>query len=270
MVPGHLPAEVVEDVLLAQGVVQVVDAPDDVGHAEEMIVDRNREVHGRVDAVTGADARMGLLHDAQTDEVPDGRVRVLEVGLDHDDRLFLFEVAGEHLIEHLQMRFLGKVAVGAGLALLLHLPPVVGRTGADVCRVLLDELPGDIVVKIEPVGLDDGLADLHAHPFQVLRDHLVRVRIDLLRVGVLHPVDEDAVVPLAILVVEDGDPGVAQVQRSRRTGAKRMTTLPSVAPGRSGRTWMRSTFSFLLSMVESIAFQLLALVLDRHAVDQFR
>ena len=41
----HLPAEVVVDVLLASGVCDVVLSADDMRHAEQVVIDRNGEVH---------------------------------------------------------------------------------------------------------------------------------------------------------------------------------------------------------------------------------
>ena len=51
-----------------------------------------------------------------------------------------------------------------------------------------------------------------------LRDHVVGLGVDLLGVGVLEPQDQVPSVPLDVLVVQDGHPCVADVQRAGRTG----------------------------------------------------
>ena len=82
----------------------------------------------------------------------------------------------------------------------------------------LDELLSDVVVGLEPLRLDVLLVDLDAEPVEVLGDHVVRIGVDLLGVGVLEPEHQLTVVPLAVLVVEDGYPGVSDVEGSGGTG----------------------------------------------------
>ena len=226
VVDGLLPSEVVEDVLLAEGVVQVVLTADDVGHAHLVVVDRDGQVHHRVDVVLVPGPRVGVVHDAQCDEVPDGGVGVVEVGLHDDDGLALLVLAGEELVVPLELGLDGEVVAGAGLTVLLELPPVVPVAGAHVCVALLQELPGVVVVDLEPVGLVERPADADAEPVEVLDDHVVGVGPEPLGVGVLEPEDELPSVPLDVLVVEDGGPGVSDVQGAGGSGRDAHGDLP--------------------------------------------
>ena len=213
-----LPSKVVEDILLAQGVVQVVLAPYDVGQAQLVVVHRHREVHHRIDGVTRAGPGMGhRVHDAQAHEVPHRGVGVMEVGLDHQNRLASSKAMGQHAVEQL-MGLLGRlVAVRTGHAALLVPVHVLCLAQTYERLAQVDQAPRDVVVQLEAVALYDRLMDLRAQPFQVLGDHPIGVGVDLLGVGVLHAVDVLSLVPLHVLVVEDRHASVSEVQRTRGT-----------------------------------------------------
>ena len=82
----------------------------------------------------------------------------------------------------------------------------------------LQELPGVVVVHLEPVRLDVLPVAFDSEPLEVLGDHVVCVGVDLLGVGVLEPEDEVTAVPFDVLVVEDGHAGVSKVQGSGGAG----------------------------------------------------
>ena len=192
-----------------------------------MVVHRHAEVHHGIDAVLGTGAGVrGAGHYPETDEVPDRGIGVVQVGLDHENRLLLPVVAGEHPLPLFHLHLLRQVPVRTRPGLLLCLAPILDRAGADISLALLDELSGQVVIELESIALDNGLVHLDPHPLQVLGDHIIGVRVDLVRVGVLHPVDELAIVTLAVLVVEDGHPGVPEVQRTRRPGSETHDHLP--------------------------------------------
>ncbi|OPX65444.1 MAG: hypothetical protein A4E29_00054 [Methanomassiliicoccales archaeon PtaB.Bin134] len=138
-----------------------------------------------------------------------------EIGLHHQHRLLLPEGVRQHPVQELVALLGALLAMGARLTLFLHLPPSFGLAGADVRLTHVDQLAGNVIVKLETLRLDHRLVDLHAQPLQVLRYHPVGIGVDLVRIGVLDPVDVLALVPPHVLVIEDGDPGVAKMERPR-------------------------------------------------------
>ena len=263
---GHLPAHVAEDVLLALGVVEVVLPADDVGHPHQMVVNSDGEVHHRVRLVLGTGAGVGGVHQPEGDEVPDGRVGVGDVRLHDGDGLAGSVSAAEEFIVTLHLLVDRQVPAGAGLLLLLLRPPVLGVAGADIGVALLDEPAGDIVVELEPLALDELLVDLHTEPVQVLGDHVVGVRVDLLGVGVLETEDEFALVALGVLVVEHGYSGVSDVERTGGTGGDPHNGLPLLHVLKVGEL-VGADLLLLLGEggVDGIEFRLLGL--GGHGVD---
>ncbi len=213
VVDGLPPAHVVEDVLLPERVVEVVLPADDVGHPHLVVVHRDGEVHHGVRGVFRAGPRVGVLHYVQRDEVPQRRVRVVQVSLDHDDRLSFGVVAGEEPVEALHLLLDREVPARARRPLLLEAAPLVRVAGAHVRVPVFDEPPGAVVVEREPVGLDEGPGAPHSEPVQVLGDHVVRVGVYLSRVGVLEPQEQVPAVALHVLVVQHRHPGVPYVER---------------------------------------------------------
>ena len=200
------------------GVVEVVLTPDDMGHSHEVVIDRDGEVHHGVCDVLLTDTGVGSPYEPECHEVPDCRVGVVDGSLDDDDGLPVLISSGHELLVALHLLLDGKVPAGAGGLGLLLLPPVLRVTGTDVCVSLLHQLLGDVVVLLEPVGLDVVIGDLDAQPLEVLRDHVVCLGVDLLGIGVLEPADQLSAVSLDVLVIEDGYPGVTDVERSGRSG----------------------------------------------------
>ena len=191
-----------------------------------MVVDGHAEVHHRVRDVPVPGPGVGVPDQTEGHEVPHGGVGVLQVGLDDHDRLPVGVIPGEELVVPLQLGLHGQVVARARLALLLQVPPVVPVAGAHVSVAHLEQLAGVVVVQGEPLGLDERLVAFDTQPIQVLRDHVVGVGIDLLRVGVLEPQDEVPAVPLDVLVVEDRHAGVPDVQGPGGSGRDAHDDLP--------------------------------------------
>ena len=215
---GKFPSEIPENVFLSISVVQVVLAPQDVGAAHKMVVHGHREVVEGICPVSIPGPRMGRLVYSHGHEVPDGRVLVPEVGLDHQGCLVLTVRAVQH---HLPLPFLfrrGKLPVRTFPPRQLQIAPILHIARADIGMPHSDEFRGQVDIEIEPVALDDHFVILYAEPAEVLYYAVVGAGVDLLRIGILHTDYQPAAVSLDVLVVEYDRPGMAHVQRTGRPG----------------------------------------------------
>jgi len=206
-------------ILLAAGIGDMVLAPDHMGHAEQVVVGNDREVHQRVDMRLHLRVG-GCVKDPECREVPHCRVRVIQVGFDPYRDLALLESVVEHLLPQFQVLFHRLVAAGAGGLLLPELPEMLVVAGADISPAFPDQLLTEIVIQGEPVALGYRLGNTEPQPSEVLDHHLVRIRIHPFRVGILDAEDVPPAVVLHVGIVEGCGTGMPDMERAGRVGSK--------------------------------------------------
>ncbi len=211
----RLPAEVIEDVALPPRVCNVVLPADHVRDPEQVVVHRNREVHQRKDR--GVHSRVeGRVHDPHRGVIPHRRVGVGEVRLHPDGHVALIELAVEHLLPEFQVLLHRPLPAGARLPPEFEFPEAFRLADADVGAAEFDELPAPVVVDVQPVALVDDICDPEPQPLDILKHHPVCLRINPSRVGILDTENIPAPIPPHIVIVQDGGPGVPEVQRPAR------------------------------------------------------
>ena len=126
------------------------------------------------------------------------------------------------------------IMVWAGPALFLELAHLFGLAGTHVRLPQINEAAGYIVVQLESIALYDRLIDIHAQPLEILRDHLVCVRVDPVRIRVFQPVDIFPFLPPDIFIIEYRDPGVAEMQGTGWPGSHAHDHFPLLCEGQVG------------------------------------
>ncbi len=218
---GIRPAELVVDELLAPGGVLEVDPANDVGDPQQVVVDPALEVeHRPAPVVGGFRSGVGRPDEAEGDPVPQRRVRGLDVGSDPEDHLPRRVVTRHHRIELLPGGLRLLLAMRTRLAVVLQGGELRGRTGARVGAAELDQLTGVLVIGFQPVGGPDHPVGLEAEILDVLEDLVVgrQVRPFRLRIGIVEPTDEPAVVALLVGPDHRRHSGVSEVPRAVRVG----------------------------------------------------
>jgi len=214
---GVLPVEVVVDEPLAlRGVLQV-DPADDVRDAGEVVVDAGLEVeHGPTAVVGRFLARVRRVDHPKRNPVAERGILVLDVGPHAEDHLAGGILAVDHRRELLVNRLGVLVAVGARLGVVFERREVVAGTRAGVGAAGIDQVTGVVVVGLQPVGGLQHAVGLEPEVRDVFEDGVVRVHIGAfrLRVGVVEPADELAVIPLLVRPDHCGHARVADVPRA--------------------------------------------------------
>ncbi len=162
----------------------------------------------------------GGVHDPHRRVVPHRRIGVGEVRLHPDGRIPFIKFSIEHLLPELQVLIDGPVPAGTCLLLELQIPEAFGVAETDVSATDLDELFAPVVVDIEPITLVDDIGYTESQPLDIIKHHPVGFGINPPRVRVLDTEDIPASIPPDVVVVQDGCPGVPEVERSARVWRK--------------------------------------------------
>jgi PAS domain S-box-containing protein len=214
---GVLPAEVVVDESLAfRGVLQV-DTADNMGDTEQVVVDTALEVEHRPAAIVGGFlAWVWRVYHPEGDEVPQRGVLVGDVGPDPQHHLAAVVLAVDHRLELFFDRLGVFLPVWTGLATVFQVREIALGTGACVGPAQFDELPGVVVVDVDPVARLEHVVGLEAEILDGRKNLVVGVEVRSLGLGVsvVEPADELAVVALLVGPDDGGHPRVADVPRA--------------------------------------------------------
>src|SRR6266516_6488069 len=97
----NIPAQRLVQILRPRGVCQVLLSPDNVAHAEQMIIDSRSKVEQGPDPILRADPRMRILYgidNTKRGPVPDRRVRMSQIRLYSKHRFSLSRPSIQHLL----------------------------------------------------------------------------------------------------------------------------------------------------------------------------
>src|SRR5712691_4007797 len=191
----------------------------DVGYAEEMVIDRPGELEHGPDTIAVSNPRVLPLRDAEYDPVAKRGVRVGHVRLEPDDRLSLAVLPREHRLPHRDRLVDVLDAVHARLHRLPILPKRVCIALAHVRLAGPEELLGPFVVQRDAVALVQDLVIFDARPVEARPNLIVRFREDrfLLRSDRIVEHEEEAtMIALRVGVVQDEGARVPDVQRTAR------------------------------------------------------
>jgi hypothetical protein len=214
------PAHRLDDLQLAEGVVEMVVAADHVGYAHVVVVDYDRQHVGRraVGAQQDHVVELGVLdRDLALDGVLDHRLAVLrrpepDHRRDAWRRVLRIAVAPATVVAHRQ----------AGLLLRRpHLLELLGRGVAMVGLAHRQHLPGDLGVPRGALELIGDLAiPVEAEPRQSVEDRLDRGLSGARAIGVLDAQQILAAMVLGEQPIEEGGTGAADMKIAGRRGGE--------------------------------------------------
>ena len=217
-----LPAEIRIEVPLPDSAIGQILAPNDVGRSEQMVLHSRLEVEQRPDTILCPHEGVRGGNDAKRWPVAYGRVFVVHVGLDPQNRIALSKGPVQHLPPEQQVLFYGLIPVLALYAFVLMLLEDRLRAAANVRPVPANQLLSDGIVQVDPLARYDHQIGLGAKPFAVLQIPAIGLRHGPLLhgIGVIKADDELATVFFDVLGVDDDASRAAKGRRSIRIGSK--------------------------------------------------
>jgi hypothetical protein len=218
---GVLPVEVLIEEPLALRRILEVDATDDVGDSEQVVVDSRLEVQqGPTPVLAGFLAGVWRVNHPEGDPVPERWVLVLDIGPDSEDNPARRVLAVDHRVELLAGFLTSLLAVGTRFAVVFECRELFGGTGAGVRAAVVDQCARVLVVRLHPIGGAHHLVGLESEVLDRVEDRVVGVEIGALGcgIGVVEPAEHPAVVAFLVSADDRRHPCVADVPRAVRIG----------------------------------------------------
>ncbi|VVB72609.1 Uncharacterised protein [uncultured archaeon] len=220
--PRILPAQIIVKISLPAPAVRQILAAQNMRCAEQVVFHRRLKIEKRPDAILRSYQRMRGSDDAKSRPVANGRVLVVHVGLNSQDRIALGQSAVEHLLPQLQVLLHTLISMLALHSLVLMLLEDCLRTGAYIRPTPAYQLLCYRVILAYPFAGSDNQIRPGVKPCAVLKIPAVSLRHGPLldRIGVIEADDELAPIFPDVFGVDDNASRAAECRRPVGIGRK--------------------------------------------------